>query len=242
MAISGTSVSTSSTIDVFAAQSQGSNASQNPVLLDQRKASSAIAKLSPFGVVRFSLDELQAKAQALKDLSRPPNLGDFKVAVEGVVGSLNSLRQAAAAAGSDNRARQTLGNVDQAIAGKDGAGASALLKSGVERQKDGTFAVNQQRLDKAFENDRANTLAAFSGLASRLEKVNDKPLSSSGVSDQNRNNLSHRPSVVESDRNDVQARAVAQTASRQALAAQQASASSFAARNAVATYFSVGSF
>jgi hypothetical protein len=241
VAISGTSVSTSSTIDVFAAQSQGSNASQNPVLLDQRKGSSAIAKLSPFGVVRFSLDDLQARAQALKDFSRPPNLGDFKVAVEGVVGSLNSLRQAAAAASSDNRARQTLGNVDQAIAGKDGAGASALLKSGVERQKDGSFAVNQQRLDKAFENDRANTLAAFSGLASRLEKVNDKPLSSSGISDQNRNNLSHRPSAVESDHNDAQ-RAVAQTASRQALAAQQASASSFAARNAVATYFSVGSF
>lgn len=240
MAISGTSVSTSSTIDVFAAQSQGSNTSQNPVFLNQRKEGSAIAKLSPFGVVRFSLDDLQAKAQALKDLNRPPNLGDFKVAVEGVVGSLNSLRQAVAAASSDNRARQALGNVVQAIAGKDGA--SALQKSGVEFQKDGTFAVNQRRLDKAFENDRANTLATFSGLASRLEKVNDKPLSSNGVSDQNRNNLSSRPSAVESDRNDAQARAVAQNASRQALAAQQAAAGSFAARNAVATYFSVGSF
>lgn len=229
-------------------QGGGSQQDQNPLAALQRKAESASTRLSVFGQVQLSLDDLQAKAQAVRTLGNPPTLSDFKLAVQGVVQSFNSLsktvsaaaaarasNQAAAAATLDPRPAQALNEVRQAVAGSNGNALRALQEIGITRRQDGTFEINEKQLDKAFLENRERTVATFGETSSRIDEVAARQLSGNGVVGQRLSNLSEQQAT----RGEAQARFDSQRSFQQQLAAQLARAGSFVARNAVATYLTV---
>lgn len=234
------------------AQGDGSQKNQNPLAALQRKVESASAQLSAFGQVKLSLDDLQAKAQAIKNLGNPPTLSDFKLAVQGVVQSFNSLSKtvsaaaasrensrAAAAAVTDQRPAQALNEVRRAVAGPNENSLAALREIGISRQPDGTFEINQQQLEKAFLENREQTLSTVDEVAARVAEVADRQLSGNGIIGQRFSNLSEQASGLQSTRDNAQAQLDNQRNFQQLLAAQLARAGSFVARNAVATYLTV---
>lgn len=244
----------SAAVSAFGNQAQGGSAQQNPLAGLQRKVASASAQLSAFGKVKLSLDELQAKAQAVSKLSNPPTLSDFSVAVQGVVQSFNALsktvsaaaasrenNRAAAAAVVDQRPAQALKEVRRAVAGPNDSSLDALQKIGISRQRDGTFDINQKQLEKSFLGNRDATLNTLNDVAARVVDVTQNQLSSNGLVGQRFNNVSARVSELQDARDDVQARLDSQRNFQQLLTAQLANAGGFVARNAVVTYLSVAS-
>lgn len=243
---------TSSAVSAFAGQAQGeaSQKNQTPLSGLQRRLESANTQLSAFGKVKLSLDDLQARAEVASNLATPPTLTDFKVAVQGVVQSVNSLsRTVAAAAASreanraaealDQRPAQALSEVRRAVAGPNESSLAALREIGITRQKDGTFEINEQRLEQAFRDERERTVATFQEVSSRVGEVAERQLSSNGIIGQRFNNLSERASELRATRDNAQARLDSQRSFQQLLASQLASAGSFVARNAVASYLTV---
>jgi hypothetical protein len=239
MDISGVAFSTASAIGAYASQSQGGSARQTPAdTAASQTASSAITRFSPQAQVKSSLEDLQAKAQALQNFSQSPNLQDFKVAVQGVVNALNVIRQAGASKEADTVTRQAAQNVGQAVFGANGENKTSLQKAGVEQQASGLLSLDQNQLNASLGSDRAGTLSALTQLASRVQSAASQP-SQSSISSGNGN---ASPSAAENGngRNTDEARLAAQKQAQQ-LADQQALASGYAARNAVASYFTVHS-
>lgn len=234
-------VSPSSAIDAYMAQSQGSDARQAYASPRQPQQASIIANLSTTGVLRSSLEDLQAKAQALKSLSQQsPNLQDFKVAVQGVVSSINNIRQSVAAAEADRNARRAVRNVEQSVFGHNNDTASTLRNAGLDFQNNGNLVIDQNKLDTALQHNRQGTLDAFSQLAFRVESAAGKQTQSNGTNGQKTNNLSQDQTSSNGQPVSEEAHVNAQRLAQQ-LASQQALASGYAARSAVASYFSVSS-
>jgi len=229
-------------------QAQAGDAQNTPLATLQRNASSAQTQLSPFGRVKSSLADLQAKAEALKNFSKPPTLNDFKGLVQGFVQSFNNLnktvgevsRQSSELYGKQSQAARTLDEIRKA-AGPNEASIASLLKQGVERQKDGAMSLSLKTLEKSFQADRQGTLNTFSEIADRVGKAIDKQLFGSGSIGKKVQDLSPRPEESQATRNTDQARLDNQRSFQQRLAAQLAGAGGYVARNAVATYFSVAS-
>lgn len=245
MAISSVSL-TSSVIGAGASQAQGDGAQQNPLAALQRKTASTNTQLSVFGRVKLTLDDIKAKAQALENLSSPPTLSDFKVAVQGFVQSLNALNKTvneatakSAAIESDSRPAQALNEIRKAVAGSDGEGLSSLQKIGISSQQDGTFSINRKQLEQSLRDDPGGTLSTLSDVADRVEKAADEQLSGNGSVDNEASGLNGQSSEQEETRSDAQARIDSRKNFQQLLAAQLANAGGYVARNAVTTYFSV---
>lgn len=229
-------------------QAQAGDAQNNSLATLPPKASAAQTQLSPFGRVKSSLADLQAKAEALKNFSKPPTLNDFKGLVQGFVQSFNNLnktvgevsRQASELYGKQAQAARTLDEIRKA-AGPNEASIASLQKQGIERQKDGAISLNLKTLEKSFQNDRQATLNSFSEVADRVGKAIDKQLSSSGSIGKKVQDLSAREEGGQTARYAEQARLDYQKSFQQRLASQLAGAGGYVARNAVATYFSVAS-
>lgn len=220
-------------------QAQGSGTQKNPLAL--RRESSTNTQLSALGQVKLSLDDLKSKAQALQGFQKPPTLADFKVAVQGFVQSFNALHKSVSDAAAKAPAlNQTLDDVRSALAGSNDSSLSALQQVGISGQKGGTFSINQNQLDKSFQNDRVGTLSTLSDVASRVEKTADKQISSNGFIGKKMNDLSERSNEIESQRRNTQVRLDVQKNSQQRLVSQL-SADGYVARNAVLSYFSVSS-
>lgn len=239
MAISSIASASTSAIDAYTAQSRSSDLRQNSSNTQQSQQSSAITKLSAEGVAKSSLEDLQAKARTLKSLSKSPNLQDFKVAVQGVISSINTIRQSVAAAETSRGAKQAADNVDKSVFGNKNE-SSTLQQAGLNRQTNGSLGVDEKNFDAALQKDRQGTLNAFSALASRVDEAAGKQIQANGNSDINTSNLSRSQNAVQNQRNSDEARLNAQRQAQQ-LAAQQSLASGYAARNAVASYFTVNS-
>jgi len=239
VAISSIASSSTSAIDAYTAQSRGSDLRQTSSNAQQSQQNSAITRLSAEGVAKSSLEDLQAKARTLKNLTKSPNLQDFKVAVQGVISSINTIRQSVAAAETSRSAKQTVDNVDKSVFGNKSESAS-LQQAGLNRQNNGSLAVDENKFDSAFQKDRQGTVNAFSALASRVDEAAGKQTQANGNSDINTSNFSRSQNTLQNQRNSDEARLTAQRQAQQ-LAAQQALASGYAARNAVASYFTVNS-
>lgn len=230
------------TLGAFNNQAQGGDAQSNPLANLQSKDSAAQAQLSLFGRVQSSLDDLQSKAQALKNFSKPPTLSEFKVVVQGFVQSFNNLNRTVNevasskpdALRSDSRLGKTLDAMRNAAAGPGGASISTLQKQGVERQKEGGLSLNQSALERAFQNDRQGSLNTFAEVADRIGKAIDRQLSSNGSIGSKAQSLS-----ASNDGGSAPPRLDVQKSFQQRLAAQLANTGGYVARNAVVSYFNV---
>jgi hypothetical protein len=239
MAVSGVTFSTAGAIGAYASQSQGGTVRQNggdSAALPGN--ASAIVRLSPQAQLKSSLEDLQAKAQALQNFSKSPNLQDFKIAVQGVVSAINAVRQSANTKESDALAQQKAQSVAQSVFGDNGENKNALQKVGLQLQGNGQFSLDQNTLDNALGSNREGTVSALTQLASRVESAAGKQPGTNGSNDRNSENLS--TTSANNNRNSDEARLAAQKRA-QVLADQLALASGYTARNAVASYFSVNS-
>jgi flagellar capping protein FliD len=249
MAISGISNSIAS-VGAYESQAQSADAqNSSPLTTLQQKQSAVQAQLSSIGRVTSSLADLQAKAQALKDFSKSPTVNDYKGVVQAFVQSFNNLSkiadEAAAqkqnASNADLRVSQAVNEVRNAISGVGDTTTGSVRKLGIERQKDGTFAMNQKTLDQAFKMDQTGFLNTLSDAADRVGKTIDKQLSSSGIIGRKVQDLSVRGNELENSRSVSQTQLDRQKTFQQRLATQLANVGGYGARNAVTTYFNVAS-
>lgn len=245
MAIEGITFQGSSAVSAYTAQAENADSRQNPTGAQPSQTFSVVSKISNASQVRASLEDVQSKAKALKDFSKPPTLQDFKLAIQGMVGSLNNLRKSVEASKTDNYGLQIQKGIDLAVDGKDSGAQSDLRKAGIDRKDDGTLALNQAQLDKSFNEDRPGTLSAVSSIATRIDAVAGKQPAPIGVSDKKSSDLSTKqPDRTEERRADERTRTKLDTQknSQQLLASHLATAGGFVARNAVVTYFTVSSY
>lgn len=246
MAVSGVSQALSA-VGAYDSQAQAGDAQKKPPTTFFPQQGAAVQpQLSTLGRVQSSLADLQAKAQALKNFSNPPTFEDFKTLVQGFVQSVSNLNKMVnevkqSALNGESRLGQALKEIQKAATGTSNTSTGALQKFGIDRQKDGTFSINQKTLEKSFQADRSAMLNTFSGVADRVGKAIDKQLSSSGFIGQKAQDLSARRNEVENSRLTIQDRLDTQKVGQQRLAAQLSNAGGYAARNAVTTYFNVAS-
>lgn len=262
MAVTGISQAVS-TISVNNTQAQGGGAQGNLLAGLQQKTASVQTQLSVQGRVRYSLAELQAKAQALLNFSKSPTLEDFKTVIQGFVQSYNNLSRAVAEASapkpeaasqkpetasqkpgttsSDSSLGQTLKDVQNAVSGPDNSSRTALQKLGMQTQSDGSLSANLQTLGQALQNNPTETLNTLAGVADRVSTVIDKQLSTNGHNGSKVQDLSAQGKESETSRNSTQVRLDTQKNFQQRLAAQLVGAGGYTARNAVVAYFSVSS-
>ncbi len=186
MAISGINLSPN-LISTQTSEFQAAIGAQSPSAISQQKGNSVIAHISAFGQFQSTLADLQSKAQSLKNLSNPPTFDDLQLAVQGVVQSLNSLKENASllaskqsALSADSRAGQAVNSARKAVDGSDLNTLSALQKAGISRQADGMFAVNEKELEKSSRDDRSGALSAMFEVADHVAQV-AKPVQSTNT-------------------------------------------------------------
>lgn len=229
---------------------QAENAQKNPLAgFLQRNDASSKTQLSALGRTKLSLEDLQAAAQAAKNINNPPTLSDFKVAVQGVVQSLNALSSAARASESaqstrtssvtDQRANQALNQVRNAL--QENGGSQSLQRLGISRNEEGGFALNQRQLEASFQQDRPGSLSALFDVADRVETAADRALNETATPPARQSEAETEPDPTEETEveKEQRKREVQRESFRELLASQLANTRSYVARNAVATYFSV---
>ena len=225
------------------ARVQAGPSPQSSLATQPRKEGSAIAQLSAFGQVKASLADLQNKAHALKNLSKPPTFQDFQLVVQGFVQSLNSLNRNASQLTSkqgtlsaDNRPGQILNGVRQAVVGTNQNSLSSLHKMGISQQANGTLSINQKQMKKSFQDNRPSALASMHEVANRVAQVADTQIAANDYIGKKANNLSTRVNEFENTRGAAQGYQDKQRTFQQSLPAQLTSSGSSATRTAVASY------
>jgi len=217
--------------------------SQTSLASSQLNVGGAVAQLSAFGQVKSSLADLQNKAQALKNFSKPPTLEDFKVVVQGFVQSFNSISKGVKeltskqVLGADSRPGQALNDVRKAVNGDSGNTFTSLQKLGISQQADGVFSINQKQLDKSFQDNRSGVLSAASDIADRVTLVTGQQLSSDGIIGKKVNDFSVRATEPGNTRSKAQGYLNTQESSQQSPAVQSTNTGG----NAAAAYSSVAS-
>ena len=221
---------------------------QSPLSTLQSTEKSALAQLSSLGQAKSSLADLQNKAGALKNFSKPPTFADFQVVVQGFVQSFNSLNKNVStlaskqdALNADSRSGQALNSISKAIVGANGSGLSGLQKMGISQQANGTFSINQNQLAKSFQDNRPGTLSTIFDLANRVTQATDKYISANGLIGKQVDNLSARVNDLENMRSKPQGHLDTQKINQQFTTAQPPGTGGLTARKAVATYTSVAS-
>jgi flagellar capping protein FliD len=219
----------------------------DPLAALRRIETSTVTQLSSYGQVKSSLADLQDKARALKNLSQPPTLLDFKGVVQAFVQSFNSVTQTVSnltskkgALNTENRPSQALNDIRKAAGGPKGNALSSLKELGISQQTDGTFAIDRKQLEKSFKDNPKDALSTVSGLASRVTQATDKLLSDKGSIGKKVNDLSARVNELEDAQSTVQGYLDTRQKPEPAPAIQPTGG--YTARIAVDAYVSVASF
>lgn len=223
-----------------AAQAQAEVSSQNPVAAQSNIQSGAIAQLSSFGQVKASLADLQNKASALKAINQPPTFSDFQGVVQSFVQSFNALNKAVnnasakqAALEADNPAKQALNEIRKATFGSNQGASSAVQGLGVMQQDNGSLAINQQQLEKRFQDNASSAVTTLADLSNRVSVTVKTQLPDSGFIGRAANDLNPQISAPGS------AIPVKVTAPPLTQSAPAQPATGSAVRNAVTTYTGV---
>lgn len=166
MAITGINLSPN-LIGTQLSQFQADMDARSPVSASRSAGEGVVAQFSVFGQFQASLADLQSKAQALKDSSKPPTFQDLQVVVQGFVQSLNSLRENA------SRLGQAEDGMRKAVGGDDKDTLAALQEAGVSQRADGLFSVDDRQLEKRFQDDRSGALSGMLGAAERFVRTAD---------------------------------------------------------------------
>ena len=219
----------------------------DPLAALRRIETSTVTQLSSYGQVKSSLADLQDKARALKNLSQPPTLSDFKGVVQAFVQSFNSITQTVSnltskkgALNTDNRPNQALNDIRKAVGGSKGNTLSPLKELGISQQTDGTFAIDLKQLEKSFKDNPKDALSTVSDLANRVTRATDKLLSDKGTIGKKVNDLSARVSELEDAHSTVQGYLDTQQKPKPAPVIQPTGG--YTARIAIDAYASVASF
>jgi len=219
----------------------------DPLAALRRVEASTVTQLSSYGQVKSSLADLQDNARALKNISQPPTLTEFKGVVQAFVQSLNSITQTVSnltskkgALNTENRPNQALNDIRKAVGGTKGNALSSLKELGISQQTDGTFALDRKQLEKSFKDDSKTALSTVSDLADRVTAATDKLLSDKGAIGKKVNDLNTRVSELENARNAVQDYLGIQQEPQKSPAIQPTGG--YTARIAVDAYVSVASF
>jgi uncharacterized protein YaaR (DUF327 family) len=219
----------------------------DPLTALRRLEVSTVTQLSSYGQIKSSLADLQDKARALKNISQPPTLTEFKGVVQAFVQSFNSISQTVSnltskkgVLNTENRPSQALSDIRKAVAGADENALSSLKKLGVSQQADGMFAINKKKFEKSFLDNPKDALSTISDLASRVIQATGKQLSDNSAINKKVNDLGTRVSELGNAYNTVRGYLDTQQKSAQPPVAQLTG--SYTASNAIATYASVASF
>lgn len=166
MAISSVTVLNSDNVSTTFAKFLESDAESYLANLPQVVASS-VSHISPAGKTLVSLESFQASAEAVLNSEVPPTVSDFKVLIQGVVSSINAIRNAQSNAGAEPpRAKETGKKVEEAgkIAEKSKEQADKLRQIGIESKADGELVVNPDKVVAAYARDGEsafNVLSSF---------------------------------------------------------------------------------
>lgn len=203
---------------------------------------SFVSNISPAGQAMLALDNFQSSAETFKSSASYRTIRYLQVVVQGVVGSLNSLRNVlTAAATTRSRYSAAMGSILEAIdrSAADG-NLVALQQVGIQRNSNGSFSINQEQVIKAYNEDGANAFSTVVDFAYKVSKAPPVLLPSDN----------RRPQVVTaSEMNDEFAQTPAEAAAAkendkdagmlQRIAAQLADVGDYTARKAVSIYRTV---
>lgn len=173
MAISSVSVLNSDGVSAAFAQFRQSDA-ETYLATEPQVVASAVSHISPAGKALVSLESFQASAGAVLDSLVPPTVSDFKVLIQGVVGSINSIRESLSGAGATQQplSRKASEIIDKAekIAEKSKEQADKLREVGVEREGNNQLLVNVASLSEAYEKDAGSAFKLLSTFVSTLSE------------------------------------------------------------------------
>lgn len=231
MVISDMSLSAISGAPAFSqAEAGGGSLRRNPV--DQLRGSAAeeLPELSLHGRIRFLLEDLQAKANTLRNFASLPIASDFKLAVQDLVAAVNRLPQTLAAQPENNSDATALAAMlREAVRGEEGV-QPALRQAGIPPAEDGTLTLDGQ-LNAALGLQADAAPPALNGLVARVEEAAARLLgdiqadaTASFVAQASRGEQAGDPSWTDL---------------RQQLAVQLTGTDNYAARTAVASYVTI---
>ncbi len=214
-----------------------------PVAAQPQKNDAAQANLSASGRAKSSLEEVQAKANALQNVETLSSRSDFTNRVQDFVQSVNRLANVVTESQSNGKAmseaEQAAARALEEIRSASSSTTDASLRDrGLENRTGESLSLNAQSLDNALNRDPQGTVAAFAALASQAGDAAGRQLATTNVQPAKPEATTNPPAENVPQR-DSQARLDQQKASQMRLAAQLASAGGYSERNAVATYFSV---
>ncbi len=203
---------------------------------------SFVSNISPAGQAMLALDNFQNSAETFKTTASYSTARYLQVVVQGVVGSLNALRNVlTTAATTRSRYSAAMGSILQAIdrSAADGD-LAALQQVGIQRNTNGNFSINQDQVVKAYNEDGAKAFSTVVDFAYKVSKAPPVALPSDN----------RRPQVVTaSEMNDEFAQTPAETAAAkesdrdagmlQRIAAQLVNVGDYTARKAVNIYRTV---
>lgn len=198
---------------------------------------SYVTHISAAGQAMLALDNFQSLAEKIQNPSAFRTPRYLQNVAEGVVNSLNTLRNWLSAAASIKSryaasSAKTLEAIDKVVTGNESS-LAALKKVGVERQSDGTFAVNPALVAKAYTENADGAFSAIAGFASTVSQAPDvQPLV------QRRQQEEIRAQAVQPDTNGDNTVTI-DFALQQRLAAALAEAGAFSSRKAVYLYQAV---
>ncbi len=211
---------------------------------------SSVSQISSSGKARLSLESLQARAVALQDSNVPPTASDFKVAVLGVVSSLNALSTALTSSLAEFRSKGSFA----ARAKEFVDSITPAKKIGIESQVNGSFFINQKQLIKAFNEDGKGAFATLQEFTAKFVQARDvppaeKPKQADDTEKSKeamrradaaaRNREADRAQQNQDQQSQVSQVNVPKPDSQTQLGAQLGSASGFTAQTAVTSYLTV---
>jgi hypothetical protein len=202
---------------------------------------SFVSHISPAGQAMLALDNFQSSAETFNNSGTYRTVRYLQVMVQGVVGSLNALRNvlttAATVRSRYSAAMSTvLEAIDRTAANVD---MTALRKVGIERSNSGSFSVNSEQVVKAFNEDSVTAFSAVTDFAYKVSKAPPVVLPSDDRKPQlvtareMNEEFSSPPTAV------VGTEAANDTGMLQRLAAQLTEVGDFTARKAVNVYRTV---
>ena len=202
---------------------------------------SFISNISPAGQAMLALDNFKASAETFKNSGSYRTVRYLQVVVQGVVGSLNALRNVlGTATATRSKYSAAMGSVLQSIDKTTAASElSALSKVGVVRNANGSFSIDQTQVIKAFNEDGANAFATVVDFAYQVSKAPPDIF----PTDERRPERVTASDMNEAPRTPAQLAAAKEespdTSMLQRLAAQLSEVGSYTARKAVNIYRTV---
>ncbi|HEY8085011.1 MAG TPA: hypothetical protein VIE69_05350 [Methylophilaceae bacterium] len=140
---------------------------------------SYVSNISTTGLAMLALDNFQTSAATFKNSNSYRTVRYLQVVAQGVVSSLNGLRDVLSQASSLRNKYsaglgQALSAINNALSGTS-VNLSALQQVGVEKSADGRFSVNTNQVIKAFNEDGAKAFSTITDFAYNVSTSAETP-------------------------------------------------------------------